>query len=397
MQKSIKGSFRWRKNALHIDYRKKVDGKSVRVREAFGMATTGTQKERRGLEKKALAKLESIMAEQDNSKFFDNSQTETNFPTYEQIAHFYWDTKGATKEGFEKGYHASPDFGKLKKSIAYFGDMPSNKITRLDVKEYRKTLSQIKHFRTGKPLKNSYINRLIAIIGQVYSHCISQEEFMYKNLSDFEKEKYGNIDILVHLENPRIGLQNRTEERNPPYVPTREEFVRFWKELKPAIQYIAITGIHTGLRKKNVVKLKWEHVDIFKGYIIVPTHKGSKNGPPLIHKMADELHCMMKLLSKYKGENVYVHVKSNGEPYSDFSRAWNTAIKKAEVSRFTFKGLRTTYATWTVERGVAMPLLQKSLGHSTSQPTSEFYNESKIATDIIAKDQPALLPTGTFG
>lgn len=396
MKKTIKGNFRWRydNTRLYLDYYIEVNGKFVRKRPLFATVTIGSVKERKELEKAASKKLDHLLRESQNPLLFENPP---EFPTYKQIAHFYWDKKGSVKEFHKKAFHSSPDFGKLKKSIAYFGDMDSNKITRFDVKEYRKMLAQNKNQKTGEPLRNSYINRLVAIVGQVYHFCVSQEEFIYAKLPEFEQEKYGNIDILTHLENPIKGLPRKTEIKNKPYVPTRKEFVRFWKELKPAIQYLAITEIHTGLRKRNVLELKWEHVDIFKGYIEIPTYKGSNNGPPLIHKMSSELHQMMKLLCKHRGENVYVHVKNNGEPFSDFSRAWSTALKNADVPHFSFRALRTAYATWSVENNVTIGLLQKALGHTTTQTTSEFYNESKMATTIIAKDQPALLPSGTFG
>lgn len=398
MNTAVKGSFFWKKNnTLHLDYYVSVKGKKVRKRPKFRSAKTSTKRERLQLEAEAKDELCVIAdRQQQNEQIFDNFGT-VQYPTYSQIAHFFWEKKWCHKPYFaEKEYHATPDYGKLLKSIDYFGDTPANEVQRIHIKEYRKSLGKKKK-SNGDPLSNAYINRLVAMIGQVYHFCIGQEEFDYEDLDRFEQEKYGNINMLANLDNPIKGLPKKTETPKKFYVPTLEEFCRFVSELKPSLQYLALTGIHTALRRRNVVRLKWEHVDLFNGYINVPDYKGCKYGIPLRLKMSEELHEMMKFLFKHKNESEYVHLKEDGKPYIDFHRAWDAALLRAKVPHFPFRALRNIYVTWAVERNVALGLLQKSLGHKTVQTVSKHYNQSQHATDLIVKEQPTIMPTGTFG
>lgn len=106
------------------------------------------------------------------------------------------------------------------------------------------------------------------------------------------------------------------------------------------LEPIIITALNTGMRKGEILNLKWSNVDFRNGVIIV---EGTKNGEirkiPMNKKLTETLEGAKKVS---KGEYVF---SENGKPYGDVKRGWWTALKKAGIENFTFHGLRHTFGS----------------------------------------------------
>ncbi len=378
------GSFRWRGNSLQLDYRLKRGG--ARQRPVYATLRTGSVSERRQLEEAARKYLNDIETSIRKGTIFDNS--ENAFPTYKQAALFYWEKFESKKEYIlaDNGSYAS-EFFKVETSIKYFDGKHVDEIKREDIKSYRAHLREL-GVKAKRPWGDAYINRFVSKVGQVYHQIINQEYWRFESAPEGEMIRYGKIDSCVKIENPVHGLSKLYEKETSHFIPTIDQFLKAWDFLLPYQKLLAIIGIHTGLRKRNVVCLKWGQVDLFGRKIKIDSHKGNK--PPLIVRLHPEVIDVLKICSWSRKISEYVICKSDGKPYKDFHVTWNKAWSDAGFERVRFRDLRTIYASWRIEEGIELGLLQRALAHTSPTTTGKIYNRTQRASEIILKTQRPL-------
>jgi integrase len=67
-----------------------------------------------------------------------------------------------------------------------------------------------------------------------------------------------------------------------------------------------------------------------------------------------------------------VFCNQDGVPYRSLRRASERAVRKAGLTDFTFHGLRHTFASRLVMRGVDLPTVKELLGHKTMAMTLRY-------------------------
>ncbi len=114
--------------------------------------------------------------------------------------------------------------------------------------------------------------------------------------------------------------------------------------LKP----IVITALHTGMRRGEILGLKWEYVDLRHGFILLDvTKNGERREIPIDNTLKEMLNRMPRGF-----ESVYVFTDlKTGDPYKTIKRSFSTALKKAEIKDFKFHDLRHTFASQLVMNG----------------------------------------------
>ena len=162
------------------------------------------------------------------------------------------------------------------------------------------------------------------------------------------------------------------------------------KHLEPII----VTALQTGMRKGEILNLKWSNVD-FKNRII--TVEGTKTGEirriPMNKKLTGVLESAKK---ESEGEYVF---SENGKPYLDVKTGWWTALEKAKIEGFRFHDLRHTFGSRLGMDGVDITAIAEMMGHKDismtrrySHPTTEYkrkavemLDETVIKTDTTGK------------
>lgn len=402
MAKKSRGRYYWRNTTLYTDIHVLVEGKLIRERKPFARATKGTVQERKQLELVAQQFIDDAnVVHEKQSMFFDKKYKRMNIPTYDQMCNFYLD-----KYVLQMEYNHTDDdcmrreVRLVEQTREKFGSFPANEIEIFDLKQFQKELKQRKTPK-GTQWKNSTVNRTIQKVGQIYTFAMSQVDYSFENFSTEEKIRYGNIDNCIRLTKPTIGLPKLTEEADHKeiYVPTKEQFSILLERWPKVIRNMALTAIHTGLRPRNVVRMKWEQVNLFDKTLLVDSYKGKgqqKKKVDLLITMHPELFVLFKTMSvEAEQSQEFVFVQSNGEPYTDYGKGWRIAFKDTDIPYFPFRGCRTAWASWQVAAGAPMGLVQRAMGHSTLQTTSKYYNKPVTASEQLIANQPSLLKTGT--
>jgi integrase len=128
--------------------------------------------------------------------------------------------------------------------------------------------------------------------------------------------------------------------------------------------------IFTGARLREILHLKWGHIDFERGLLLLPT---SKTGKKTIVLNAPSL----AILNSLPRIGAYViagtSAGSNDErPRSDLKKPWRAISKRAGIKGVRIHDLRHTHASIGAGAGLGLPIIGKLLGHTQSATTQRY-------------------------
>ncbi len=181
---------------------------------------------------------------------------------------------------------------------------------------------------------------------------------------------------------------------------TPEEMDRFLKALEnDRLKAAFITLLGTGLRRGELLALKWQNVDLKQGTVAVKetlawiAKKGFVFQPPKTEKsrrtvpLPDDVLAELKrhkvrqaeerlMLGELYQDNGLVFATELGTPIipRNFERKYKALLKKAGLTGVKLHSLRHTYATRLLEAGENLKVVQELLGHSRISVTADIYS-----------------------
>ncbi|MEE9441241.1 MAG: site-specific integrase [candidate division Zixibacteria bacterium] len=147
---------------------------------------------------------------------------------------------------------------------------------------------------------------------------------------------------------------------------SNEEIERLIPACNDTIRPIVIVALHTGMRKQEILSLKWESLDIDRKIIYVC---GTKSGYDRQIPMSEPVLFAIKSMPK---RSEYIFTRPNGEQINDIRTAYANAIKKGNIEDFTFHDLRHTFASHLVMNGTDLLTVKELLGHQTIEMTLRY-------------------------
>lgn len=144
-------------------------------------------------------------------------------------------------------------------------------------------------------------------------------------------------------------------------------------------------GVHLGLRRGEIIHLRWRYVDLERRTLRVANGDGfsTKSGKERVLPLAGEalrvLRDMQAERSPSPDDFVFRSHKGQLKP-SGLSHAFLKFRREAKLPEgINLHSLRHTYATWLAERGVPVGVIKELMGHSTIT-TTERYMQVRPAT-----------------
>jgi len=179
---------------------------------------------------------------------------------------------------------------------------------------------------------------------------------------------------------------------------------------------ILMVGLFTGMRRGEILGLKWENIDFDNRFIKVRWQvQHIRNKGVFIRELKtdssyreieipENIVFMLKRINKkqkekklkagklYKDHDL-VFCYNNGEPRNPqgVTKKFNRIVSKANLSnKYRFHDLRHTYSTLQLQEGTDMKTLQELLGHAVYSTTADTYSHvtkemKKRAADNINK------------
>ncbi|WP_372522456.1 tyrosine-type recombinase/integrase [Sulfuricaulis sp.] len=142
---------------------------------------------------------------------------------------------------------------------------------------------------------------------------------------------------------------------------TKEEADRLLSELPGHIAEAARFSLATGLRKENVIGLEWSQVDLERRVAWIH-HDQIKNKKALAIPLNAEAVLVLRRQVGIHPERVFTY---HGRPVKEVNtQAWRQALVRAGIKDFRWHDLRHTWASWHVQSGTPLQVLQELGGWS---------------------------------
>ena len=182
-------------------------------------------------------------------------------------------------------------------------------------------------------------------------------------------------------ENPARGIRLfKRKNRRLRYL-TREEINLLLKNLCGVVRLIVLTALHTGMRRGELLALKWTDIDWLAGSIHV---RKSKNGEDRFVPIDSVLAAELKSWHRLK-RSEFVFAWSDGRAVRDFRETFNSALSKSKIADFRFHDLRHTFASHFMMNGGDLFTLKEILGHKTILMTQRYAHLSQAHKREVAK------------
>ncbi len=158
------------------------------------------------------------------------------------------------------------------------------------------------------------------------------------------------IDVI-----PKVPMYT-IEEPEPRWV-TREQFEVLAGHMPPHLELIARFAVNTGLRSANVLGLRWDQINMEQNVVIVPALR-AKARKPIRVPLNAEARCVIERVRGLGESGAYVFTYE-GHPLTTIKRAWNRAVGAAGLQPLKFHDLRHTWASWHVQAGTPLSVVQE--------------------------------------
>ena len=237
----------------------------------------------------------------------------------------------------------------LKHLIPFFGESTLLSITR-------KKISKYKVLRKDEGARPATINRELAMLSKAFTLALEDWEWINGNDKPFSKMSYEK--------------ENNERDR----WLTEDEEKRLLGNSPRWLREIISFALNTGLRQDELLSLEWNRANLFRKTILI---KKTKNGKPktvplnrnamdVIERKSDEKVRMLK--------NDFVFLSSHGTKIDrhNLRRAFNNAVRKAEIEDFKFHDLRHCFCTKLAQRGVDINKIAKLAGHEDIRMTQRY-------------------------
>lgn len=153
---------------------------------------------------------------------------------------------------------------------------------------------------------------------------------------------------------PKVKLFREAKRRVRWITP--EQAKTLLRELPIHQRDIVLFALSTGLRQSNVLKLDWSQVDLERRVAWI--HPDQAKGRRAIHVSLNStaIEVLVRQLGKHP-ERVFTY---QGKPVAwANTRAWREALKRAGIEDFRWHDLRHTWASWHVQHGTPLYVLQE--------------------------------------
>ncbi|PHS25511.1 MAG: hypothetical protein COA85_06880 [Robiginitomaculum sp.] len=195
------------------------------------------------------------------------------------------------------------------------------------------------------------------------------KNFKVRYLSEAEEDRLRKA--LDHREvvkrETRLSGNQWRKIRNKPLFPdlTDEMYV---DHLKPMV----LLSMNTGVRKGELLSLKWHHVDFDLRQITIEGANAKSRKTRHIPLNKEAMSVLTKWKQQSAGSTNYVFAHKNGKPFADPKKAWKLLLERAEINNFRWHDLRHHFASRLAMAGVDLNTIRELLGHSSYEMTLRY-------------------------
>lgn len=125
----------------------------------------------------------------------------------------------------------------------------------------------------------------------------------------------------------------------------------------------------TGLRLANVIGLDWSQIDMRARQIAFRVKSRKPGGKVHVLPITAD---MLVLLANERPQDRGPVFRYQGKAIGSWTRSWRTALRRAGIVDFRWHDLRHTAASWMVQAGQPLDVVQEVLGHEDIRTTQRY-------------------------
>ncbi|MCH7951010.1 MAG: tyrosine-type recombinase/integrase [Candidatus Dadabacteria bacterium] len=245
----------------------------------------------------------------------------------------------------------------LSNLCKYFGDKRLSEITPKDIEDYKRMRL--------KEVKPATINRALSCLKHLF------------NLAKRWKKYFGD--------NPVSQVEFFEENNKLERVLTLEEEEKLLACSAPHLRPIILCALNTGMRKGEILNLKWSNIDMENNLITIEATNTKSKKPKRIYVNSTLRGILLEQRLKNAGGSEHVFLGANGEPIKWLRTAFENACRRANIINLRFHDLRHTAATRMVESGANIVAVSRILGHSTLSMTMRYAHPDASLREAVEK------------
>jgi site-specific recombinase XerD len=282
-----------------------------------------------------------------------------------------------------------------KEALQQFGRQLTLKgYSQSTIKTYTNEFTQFLHLIKEKPAKELSVSRLKDYFEYCYSRLHLSENTMHSRINAMKfyyEQVLGREKFFWEIPRPKKHLIL-------PKVLGEEELRRLF-EAAANLKHKAIlfAAYSAGLRVSEVINLRLQDIDRERKQLFVYCSKGKKDRyVALSPLLLDILESYYKMWNP-KPTNYLFEGDEPGQPYSVRSAQiiFHNAKIKAGISKsISFHGLRHSFATHMLEKGVDVKYIKEILGHFNIKTTERYLHVKRETLVNIASPLDALYGKG---
>jgi integrase len=184
--------------------------------------------------------------------------------------------------------------------------------------------------------------------------------------------------------NPVSSVEKMKVIKNPPrFLSTNEIYRLLEASMDSYIHPILMTALHTGMRKSELLNLKWSDIDFEQNTITVQskTDWHTKNYKSRIFQLMPVLYDTLKRHRNQQQEleiwNEYVFTYKGKRIRDGIKKSFRTVLNIAGLKGVTLHSLRHTFASQLVLAGVSLREVQELMGHQSFETTLQYAHLSE--------------------
>jgi integrase len=185
--------------------------------------------------------------------------------------------------------------------------------------------------------------------------------------------------------NPAAKIKKFREPRSRERILTPEEMRRLVDVAAEHLKPIIIVGLNTGMRRNEILSLKWRDMNFDQRSIFIEDSKSGKSRKVPMNDLVVETFKSLPRNSEFVFMN-----GGTGKPIKDVKTSFHTACREAKIKGFRFHDLRHTALWRMVEAGADLVTVMKIAGHSSIQMTVRYAHPNdqnkQRAVDALAEN-----------
>jgi len=251
------------------------------------------------------------------------------------------------------------DKASFKNLAPFFGTSFLHAISKTDVTLYQK--------KRKTQVSGATVNRELALLRHLFNIAIEQG---------------------YTRDNParRVKMFKEQKCKRRTFVFSEDELQSLMNASAPHLRPILAVAVGTGLRKGDILGLRWNQIDFEHNVITLFMQKTEDNIEVPMLPMVREVLWRMKGTA---GETPFAFTYHEGKKIGDIKTAVRGALRRSKLlaKGYHFHDIRRTFATMLYNRGVHLTKIQRLLGHASVLTTERYlgvkFEETREAITVL--------------